>query len=159
MKSSYTTIASNNSEMKPLIYFFAIIGVCVLIAATATKTKYYPSSNKADLYVWDLDTLTNAANDTLLLGEIQSSNWHGLFQIDGKQLSGTQSIIVIAQRSAFPDPDADQWKEQTRDTLNGALEQVVIDLGRLGAFNYRFILDGGGTQSTEWEAVLNVKKD
>lgn len=145
---------------KRLLNFFAALGVLVLLSAAAgVGTQYYTVSNKAHVYNWTQDTIANAANDTLTLPDVQSSNWYGIFHIDGKQLSGTQAIAVIVQRSGFESPASDQWDEETRDTLNGSLEQVMIDLGRMEAFNYRVVIDAYGTQSTEYDAVLNLKKD
>lgn len=142
-----------------ILLFLGLVALVLIAASTATGTKYYTVNNKAQLYTWALDTITNAGNDTLILGEVQSSNWYGILHVDGKQLTGTQGIAVIVQRSGFASPDSDQWGEDTRDTLNGTSEQLFIDLGRLEAFSYRVIIDGYGTQSTEYEAVLNLKKD
>jgi hypothetical protein len=131
-----------------------------LIAATsADSTKYKTSAEKAFVYAWDTDTITNAGNDTLTIGDIQTSNWYGMLHVDGKQLSGTQGIAVIVQYSGFANPDADQWAEETRDTLNGSAENLVIDLGRMEALSYRVIVDGYGTQSSEYEPALVLKKD
>lgn len=143
----------------PAFLIGLIIAAILAIAATsATTTRYSTAPEKAQILTWSLDTIADAANDTLTMG-LQTSNWYGLLQLDGKQLSGTQGIAVIVQHSAFASPDSDQWAESTRDTLNGSLEQLVIDLGRLEASNYRIIMDGYGTQSTEYEASLVLKKD
>lgn len=144
----------------PYIIFLFVLSAFVLIAATAsTGTKYYTISNKAQVYEWILDTITDAENDTLTIADLQTSNWYGLLQVDGKQLSGTQLLAIIVQASAFASPDADQWYEVQRDTANGTLEQVAIDLEQLDAISYRVIIDGAGTQSSQYEAVLNLKKD
>lgn len=145
----------------PWTVFFALLAVVVLMAASAgVRTRYNTSAEKAMVYNWTQDTTTNAGNDTLTLAsELQTSNWYGTFQADGRQLSGTQLIAVIVQSSCFESPASDQWDEVTRDTLNGSLEQVTINLSRMGALHYRFVMDGAGTQSTEWDCVLNLKKD
>jgi hypothetical protein len=147
--------------MKKLFPYLAVfLGIALIAAVSATSTKYFTVNHRAELIDWPLDTTTNAGNDTLNIVDVQASNWYGLLHVDGKQLSGTQGIVVIVQRSAFPAPDSDQWDEETRDTLNGSLEQLQIDLGRMEAFRYRIIMDGyQATQSTEWEAALNLKKD
>lgn len=146
--------------MKTSHTFLFVLAAFILIAATAaTGTKYYTIPNKAQSYTWAVDTITDAENDTLTIADLQTSNWYGLLQVDGKQLTGTQLLAIIVQASAFDSPDADQWYEVQRDTANGSLEQVNIDLEQLDAFNYRIIIDGAGTQSSEYEAVLNLKKD
>lgn len=143
-----------------LTYFGVLALFFVLMSAvTPSIVRYNTSSEKAQVFTWAVDTITNAGNDTLTISGLQTSNWYGELQIDGKQLSGTQAIVAIVQGSAFPSPDSDQWDEITRDTVNGSLEQVTIDLGQMGRVNYRLILDGYGTQSSEYEAVLNLKKD
>lgn len=144
--------------------YFVLVGlvafaVTVMAAVSPSVVRYQTSTEKAQVFTWTLDTITNAANDTLNFSGLQTSNWLGELQADGKQLSGTQGIAVIVQGSAFPSPDSDQWFEVTRDTLNGSLEQLHIDLAQLGLVNYRIILDGYGTQSTEYEVAVNVKKD
>lgn len=143
--------------MLGLLLAMVIIGF--VAATSADTTKYKTQAEKATVYSWGLDTIADAANDTLTIGDIQTSNWYGLLHVDGKQLSGTQGIAVIVQYSGFASPDADQWAEETRDTLNGTQENLIIDLGRSEAIKYRVIMDGYGTQSTEYEAVLNLKKD
>lgn len=143
-----------------LTYFGVLALFFVLMSAvTPSIVRYNTSTEKAQVFTWAVDTITNAGNDTLTVSGLQTSNWYGELQVDGRQLSGTQGIAVIVQGSAFPSPDSDQWDEITRDTVNGSLEQVTIDLGRMGRVNYRIILDGYGTQSSEYEAALNLKKD
>lgn len=143
-----------------LTYFGVLALFFVLMSAvTPSIVRYNTSSEKAQVFTWAVDTITNAGNDTLTISGLQTSNWYGELQIDGKQLSGTQAIVAIVQGSAFPSPDSDQWDEITRDTVNGSLEQVTIDLGQMGRVNYRVVLDGYGTQSSEYEAALNLKKD
>lgn len=143
-----------------LTYFGVLALVFVLMSTVAPAVvKYTTATEKTQVITWVLDTITDAENDTLVMNGIQSSNWYGELQVDGRQLSGTQGIAVIVQGSAFPSPDSDQWDEVTRDTVNGSLEQVTIDMGRMGRVNYRIILDGYGTQSSEYEAALNLKKD
>lgn len=143
-----------------LTYFGVLALVFVLMSTVAPAVvKYTTATEKTQYISWVLDTITDAENDTLLMNGVQSSNWYGELQVDGKQLSGTQGIAVIVQGSVFASPDSDQWDEVTRDTVNGSLEQVTIDLGQMGRFNYRIILDGYGTQSSEYEAALNLKKD
>lgn len=137
-----------------------VIALVFMAASAGVGTRYTTISEKAQVYNWTQDTIANAANDTLTIGSMQTSNWYGMFHIDGKQLSGTQGLAVIVQRSCFESPASDQWDEETRDTVNGSLEQVQIDLGRLECLNYRIIVDGyQATQSTEYDAVLNLKKD
>lgn len=136
-----------------------ILAIGLMAASAGVGTRYTTITEKAQVYNWTQDTIANAANDTLTISGMQTSNWYGMFHIDGKQLSGTQAIAVIVQRSCFESPASDQWDEETRDTLNGSLEQVQIDLGRLECLNYRFVIDAYGTQSTEYDAVLNLKKD
>lgn len=143
-----------------LTYFGVLALVFVLMSTVAPAVvKYTTATEKTQVITWVLDTITDAENDTLVMNGIQSSNWYGELQVDGRQLSGTQGIVVIVQGSAFPSPDSDQWDEVTRDTVNGSLEQVTIDMGQMGRVNYRIILDGYGTQSSEYEAALNLKKD
>lgn len=143
-----------------LTYFGVLALFFVLMSAvTPSIVRYNTSSEKAQVFTWAVDTITNAGNDTLTISGLQTSNLYGELQIDGKQLSGTQAIVAIVQGSAFPSPDSDQWDEITRDTVNGSLEQVTIDLGQMGRVNYRVVLDGYGTQSSEYEAALNLKKD
>lgn len=146
--------------MKKYTPFLIVLAAIALIAATtATGTKLFTVSHKAQEYTWAVDTITDTEADTLTLGEVQASNWYGVLAVDGRQLSGTQSIIVAVQGSAWRSPDSDQWKEVARDTLNGTQEVIHIDLSRVALFSYRAILTGSGTQSTEYEAIVPLKKD
>jgi len=140
---------------------FGLIAFAVLLLATVSPSvvRYNTSADKVQILSWTLDTITDAANDTLLFSGIQTSKWDATIHADGRQVSGTQLIAVIVQGSGFASPDADQWKEITRDSLNGSIEQVRIDLGTLDMVNYRIILDGAGTQVAEYEVVANLKKD
>lgn len=144
--------------------YFVLVGLIafMLIFAAAVSpsvVRYNTSADKAQVFSWLLDTITDAENDTLTFSSLQTSLWSAALQVDGKQLSGTQLIATIVQGSAFPSPDADQWVEITRDTVNGSIEQLRIDIGDLDYVNYRIILDGAGTQSSEYEAIVDVKKN
>lgn len=158
----------NDMKIKNIfLSLFALFGVVALFVAAGQALG--TSSTKAYEYTWDLDTLTNTANDTLYLdtdatisapGDLITSNWYGTLQADGNQISGTQGIAIIVEASNFRTPDADQWFEVARDTLSGSLEQEVIEIGRMGSAYYRIIMDGyEATQSVEYEPALFLKKD
>ncbi|MBK6903989.1 MAG: hypothetical protein IPH04_14615 [Saprospirales bacterium] len=136
-----------------------ILAIGLMAATAGVGTKYTTSAEKAQVYNWTLDTITDAENDTLTITSLQTSNWYGALHIDGRQISGTQMLAVIVQRSCHESPATDQWDEETRDSVNGSSEQVIIDLGRMECFNYRVIVDGAGTQVAEYDAVLSLKKD
>ena len=136
------------------------LGVFFLMSTVnPTSTRYNTSTNKAQHYTWVFDTITDTGADTLNITDTQTSNWYGMLQVDGKKLTGTMLVDVQVERSNFVSPDADQWAVETRDTLNGTTEQIFIDLGRMESFRYRVILTGTGTQTAEYEAVMNLKKD
>lgn len=137
-----------------------VLGVFFLMSTVnPTATRYNTSANKAQYYTWVFDTITNTGADTLNITDTQTSNWYGVLQADGKKLTGTMLLDVQVERSCFTSPDSDQWKVESRDTLNGTTEQIFIDLGRMEAFKYRVIVTGTGTQTAEYECVLNLKKD
>jgi hypothetical protein len=143
-----------------VVFLFCVQAVQAQGIDPASATGLGTTGARAYIYTWDLDTITNTANDTLNINDTQTSNWVGFLHLDGKQLSGTQGVAVIIEQSCFVTPDADQWSELTRDTLNGSLEQLIINTGTLGAARYRIILDGyEASQSVEYEPVLFLKKD
>lgn len=144
----------------PLVLFALLLIVTVFIAATAASgTKYNTGSSKAYAYDWSLDTIADAANDTLTIGDLQTSKWNGAIHCIGTQISGTQLLDVRLQGSAFASPGASEWVAIANDTLNGAAESLRIQAGTLDLLNYRIIVDGTGTQSSSYKCRFLLKKD
>jgi len=144
--------------------YFVLIGllgvaVSVMAAVSASGTKYNTGASKAYAYDWTSDTITDAGNDTLTIGELQTSKWTGAIHCTGTQLSGTQLVDVRLQGSAFAVPAAADWVQVANDTLNGAAESLRIQAGTLDLLNYRIIMDGTGTQSSTYKCRFLLKKD
>lgn len=115
-------------------------------------------------YSWSLDTISNTANDTLTISDIQNSNWQYNFTAACTEISGTTDLIFILQESN--ETSGTNWYELERDTigatgisrLHGSSNSDGI--GHVKGRRLRIIVDGdaGATQSTSYNADLTLKK-
>jgi len=108
-----------------------------------------PSSN-AIVKSWAVDTITNAENDTLSLGEVLASAYQYSYQVRLINLSGTRSIkFYLEQTSAT---GSSRWMTVDSAITSGAVinNYLMRDANTWGN-RHRIIIDGTGTQSISYK--------
>lgn len=122
-------------------------------------------------YRWNLDTITNAANDTLYLPSSLRpvlSDFIQCYGITRTSISGTASIAVKIEGTVEPyvgsTPPTTGWVNVLNSANAAAAtaattattEQIV--LGMSPSISYRIIVDGTGTQSTSYRIRATMKR-
>jgi hypothetical protein len=154
--------------------FAAIIAALFLFnpaPATADDRADFKLAGEADAfqsaaniyrYSWSADTLTNTANDTLLVPPNLVSLWTYNTVLTASNVSGTTDIILILQENNASTGAV--WYEVERDTLNGA-GSVRLHGGSQAALGYvkgvrqRYIVDGDNTQVSVYSMTTTLKKE
>lgn len=149
------------------------------IETTATKTDIvveegeFPTIEAADYAIEryafptgasTVDTLTNAGNDTLTIPVNLFSLWNYNWTVQATNISGTTSIIAILQEKNYY--GTANWYEVERDTISATGDIRLSGLygdgtggsGLVEGQNQRLILDGSGTQSTQYKVWVTLKK-
>lgn len=135
-------------------------------AEVPTDVSSYVVGSTANYYLYPTSatgyesvTITNAANDTTLLGSNLLSKWSYCWHINSTQSSGTENVIAILQETnnaSSSQSTPTDWIEVDRDTLT-ANEDLRMT-GEVWGAKQRLILDGTGTQSTAITLKLIAKK-
>jgi hypothetical protein len=107
-------------------------------------------------YTKSNDTITNAANDTLLLPVTFYSRFTYLAQIGRTNISGTTNVKLYLQQANTTSGNTD-WVTVDSTTTTGASIGVLDGDEALG-IRYRFIVDGTGTQSTRYFFNVTMKR-
>lgn len=110
------------------------------------------------LYTKDftLDTITNAANDTLALGANILSNYEWSYHIIRTNISGTTNIAVAIQASGNTSGDTD-WVTVATTSATTATNEILSGVSFYG-LRHRVIVDGTGTQSSSYKIKAVLKK-
>lgn len=110
------------------------------------------------LYTKDftLDTITNAANDTLALGANILSNYEWSYHIIRTNISGTTNIDVTVQASGNTTGDTD-WVTVATTSATTATNEILSGVSFYG-LRHRIIVDGTGTQSSSYKIKAILKK-
>jgi hypothetical protein len=114
-----------------------------------------------------IDTIANAANDTLTFAPNLISKWIYNHTVDVTSLSGTVNIIAILQENN--ERTGGTWYEVERDTL-AAAGQIRLHgaynasknsqvTGFVKGLRQRLVLDGSGTQSSRYIHNGTYKKE
>jgi hypothetical protein len=113
-------------------------------------------------YAPDADTITDAEIDTLMPDFRFWSHWAYHYTIDVDNISGTTNIIAILQERSG-DTTGD-WFEVGRDTLSAAgtirlplTTDTDPQKGQVQGRRQRLIIDGAGTQSSEYTIIGNYR--
>ena len=126
-------------------------------AQTESKADMYAPSKTAT-YTWTLDTITNAANDTLTLpfGNVLS-NYEWAYFVTRTNISGTTNIAVAVQASGRQSGDTD-WTQVGVTSATTATNEIISGTSFHG-LRHRIIVDGTGTQSSSYRitAVMKLK--
>jgi hypothetical protein len=105
---------------------------------------------------YSLDTITNAANDTILLPVALYSAFEGVFQVVRTSISGTANIALKVEQSNIASGNTD-WVSVATGSGTGATTEA-LQLTSMNGLRYRLILDGTGTQSTSYRAHVTIKR-
>jgi hypothetical protein len=154
--------------MKKALIFLLVAFSVAFAAITATAFKgetraemaafAAPSAPRLYSYEFSLDTITNAANDTLALPATDvQSNYEWAYFITRTSISGTANIAVAVQASGVRSGNTD-WTQVGVTSATTATNEVVGSTTFHGR-RHRIIVDGTGTQSTSYKitAVLKLK--
>lgn len=109
-------------------------------------------------YTWDLDTITNAANDTLVLPWSIQSRYTGALQVTRTNISGTTALAVSLQASVTNSSSTDVTWVQVAATSGTGATAELLTLSELYGQRYRVIIDGSGTQSSSYRISFLGKK-
>lgn len=115
------------------------------MAAPSLYTKDFP-----------LDTITNAANDTLELGANILSNYEWSYHIIRTNISGTTNIAVAIQASGNTSGNTD-WVTVATTSATTATNEILSGVSFYG-LRHRVIVDGTGTQSSSCKIKAVLKK-
>lgn len=99
---------------------------------------------------WALDTITNAANDTLTVPFTMQSRYTGALQITRTNISGTTNVAVSIQTSVTSATSTDVTWVTVATTSATTATAELLTLAETYGQRYRIIVDGTGTQSTSY---------
>ena len=105
---------------------------------------------------YSLDTITNAANDTLTLPVTLYSPFEGVFQIVRTSISGTANVALKVEQSNTLTGNTD-WVSVSTGSGTGATTEA-LQLTSMNGLRYRVIIDGTGTQSTSYRCHVTLKR-
>lgn len=107
---------------------------------------------------WTLDTITNAANDTLTVPFTMQSRYTGALQITRTNISGTTNIAVSIQASVVNSTSTHtEWITVATTSATTATNELLT-LAETYGQRYRIIVDGTGTQSSSYRLSWLSKK-
>ena len=149
--------------MKKILAF--LMSAVTVFAIVATLSAFESSEHAAAAppprlysYEFSLDTIANAANDTLSLpaSDVQS-NYEWAYFITRTSISGTANIAVTVQASGVRSGNTD-WVNVGTTSATTASNEIISGTSFHGR-RHRIIVDGTGTQSTSYKitAVLKLK--
>lgn len=118
-------------------------------------TAYEPTLSKNIRFQFDLDTITNAANDTLSVPYNLFSEFSGTFNIVRTNISGTTNIAVTLQSSAVT--SGSDWCDVASTSATTATPEAIT-VSSMPGVRYRLIVDGTGTQSSSYYINGSLKK-
>lgn len=121
-------------------------GNTTFLAAGAAKTL-------AKTYT--LDTLTNAANDTLSVPWILESPYQYCYQFKVTNISGTTSIKVYLEQRNYT--ASTEWTKVDSVSLAADPGSGIMKGANTWGLGHRLIVDGAGTQSTSYRASALLK--
>lgn len=145
-----------------------------LVISESKETVVYENAASAPnfyAYPWPLDTITNAANDTLYFpGRLRPvmSDFIQSYSITRTSISGTANVAVKIEESNHPytgsTPPTLGWVTAINnlgaaaDTDATTATEELIKLPASYGVSYRVIVDGTGTQSTSYRVRVVLKK-
>lgn len=147
-------------KLKSLFLFLLPLGFLAAFAFKGNEGAELAQTAPPKLYVkdWVLDTILNAAKDTLLLPATDvQSNYEWSYHITRTSISGTANVAVSVQASGVRTGNND-WTQVAITSGTGATNEILSSASFFGR-RHRIIVNGTGTQSTSYRitAVLKLK--
>lgn len=126
-------------------------------AALAAASSYYIYPSGTTEY--EIDTITNATNDTVTIPVNLLSNREGCWWITCTAISGTIGVTATVQESSYlgTTSSAFDWATVSTAASISAAGVTQICFNRTQGFKQRLILDGTGTQSTRFRTKFVAK--
>lgn len=126
-------------------------------AALAAASSYYIYPTGATDY--EIDTITNATNDTVTIPINLLSNREGCWWITCTAISGTIGVTATVQESSYLGTTASafDWATVSSAASISAAGVTQICFNRTQGFKQRLVLDGTGTQSTRFRTKFVAK--
>lgn len=143
-------------------------GMAALLSFSGEDAALQPRESRAELAVepmatpsiytkdFTIDTIANAANDTLALGANIVSNYEWSYHIIRTNISGTTNIAVTVQASGNTTGDTD-WVTVATTSATTATNEILSGVSFYG-LRHRVIVDGTGTQSSSYKIKAVLKK-
>lgn len=126
-----------------------LIGLLFFAGKPEDKAEAFATPNVLPK-TWALDTITNAANDTLTLPWTMQSRYTGALQITRTSISGTANIAVSIQASVTSASSTDVTWVTVATTAATTATPELLTLAETYGQRYRIIVDGTGTQSSSY---------
>ena len=114
-----------------------------------------PMATKSLYKTYTLDTLANAANDTLAVPWILESQYQYCFQFKVTNISGTSAIKAYLEQTNYT--GSTEWTKVDSVTLAADPGSGIMKGANVWGNKYRLIMDGSGTQSTSYRASALLK--
>lgn len=134
--------------MAAMLVFFA--GKPANTTKEETKSEQYVFPAKILAKTYSLDTITNAANDTIVLPWTFQSRYTGALQITRTNISGTTNLAVSIQASVTSSSGTDATWVTVATTSATTATAELLTLAETYGQRYRIIIDGTGTQSSSY---------
>lgn len=103
------------------------------------------------------DTITDAGADTIVVPGLLYSKWAASYTVSTTQLSGTQDIDFVVQEA--PNSSGGPWVQVGSVSTSGASDVDRITVATVYGVKHRIIVTGSGTQSTEYDIDVVMKKE
>jgi len=147
-------------KLKAIFLFLLPLAFLAAFAFKGTEGAEMADPNPPKFYTreWVLDTILNAAKDTLLLPAVDvQSNYEWSYHIVRTSISGTANVAVSVQASGVRTGNND-WTQVAITAGTGATNEILSGTSFFGR-RHRIIVNGTGTQSTSYRiaAVLKLK--
>lgn len=114
-----------------------------------------PMAEKSLYKTYTLDTLANAANDTLAVPWTLSSQYQYCFQFKITNISGTSAIKAYLEQTNYA--GSTEWTKVDSVTLAADPGSGIMKGANVWGNKYRLVVDGSGTQSTSYRASALIK--
>lgn len=135
----------------------ALVGLFSFAGKPEQKEMEYAAPNVLSK-TWTLDTITNAANDTLTVPFTMQSRYTGALQITRTNISGTTNLAVSIQASVTNSTSTDVTWVTVATTSATTATAELLTLAETYGQRYRIIVDGTGTQSSSYRLSWLSKK-
>ncbi len=134
-----------------------LVGFLTFAGKPESKAEFAAAPNVLSK-TWDLDTIANAANDTLTVPFTMQSRYTGALMITRTNISGTTNLAVSIQSTVVNSTNTHtEWVTVGTTSATTATAELLT-LAETYGQRYRIIVDGTGTQSSSYRLSWLSKK-